>query len=127
LIDAADGDAGYKSRCPECRQRLTIPPPEPTSTWEGIVDFFVVLCRFVFAIMGTIFFVLAVAVLFLLETPAAFVLFPFCAVLCNRQWFRENWPGTYPESLRWFFSNRHGPSRGGLGVIADMWTWVFHE
>src|SRR5579875_2637948 len=110
-----------------------------------MLDVFFVLCRFPMAVVGTILLVLFGAVWFLAETPLAFLIFPLCAAVTSRTWLEANWPGTYPVSLKWFFSTSEGwekyetrstwlgfqikeltasEPRGGLRLIADMWTWV---
>lgn len=118
-----------------------------------MVDFFFVLCRIPLTLLGTIALSVAAGLVFLLEVPAAFVSFPVCAATTSRQWLRENWPGTFPATLRWFFSDAEGREeyetktvstwfglgseevkvlkawepRGGLRLISDMWEWALAQ
>jgi hypothetical protein len=115
-----------------------------------MVDVLYHACRWLIAFMGTFLLLIVACVLFVAETILAFVCFPACAAFASRSWLHAHWPGTYPLSLKWFFSDRQGREeyetkptltllgfsigeekelvdwemRGGLRLIADMWLWV---
>lgn len=102
------------------------------------------------ALVGTVLLACVGLLFFAVETALAVVWFPLCAATSSRSWLRSNWPGTYPQSLKWFFSPRDGREeyetktvptwfglsseqvkefkglevRGGLRLIRDMWLWV---
>jgi hypothetical protein len=70
-----------------------------------LLGFFVILFKLPIAIVATAALCVWALVFFAIETPLAAVSFPFVAVAVGRSGIGTTWPGTYPRSLRWFFSS----------------------
>jgi hypothetical protein len=109
----------------------------------------IVLIRLPLALIATLAILVFYFLFFLVELPAAIVVFPFAAAVANRDWLSENWPGTFPCSLRHLFSTEEAQQEtretpvivrmfggepsyvattvpaGGMNVLGRVWEWAF--